>query len=386
MSARDRRLAALRGLIAETSPDAARALAAAGSALLIDIRDDDETAAGSPAGALRLGRSFLELRIEQAAPDLDRPLLVLCAGGTRSLFAAQDLRELGYRDVRSVAGGFAAWKAAGLPVETPLRLTQTQRERYRRHLDLPEVGAAGQERLMRGRAVLIGAGGLGSPIAYYLAAAGVGHLTLIDDDVVERSNLQRQILHAEDRIGTAKVASAAATLRAFNPSVAVTERRERLTAANAEALLSGHDLVIDGSDSLATRYLVSDACIRLGLPHLYGAVFRFEGQVSVFWPARPGRRGPCYRCLFPEAAPPEYAPSCAEAGVLGVLPGTIGLLMATEAVKLLIGIGDPLIGRLLHYDALRAETFEVAIDPDPACPACSGNLPILSDRATVCLM
>ncbi|MBY6260635.1 molybdopterin-synthase adenylyltransferase MoeB [Azospirillum sp. 412522] len=383
MSLKDRRLADLRARIAEVTAADAVALQRDG-ALLVDVREDEETATGSPAGALRLPRGFLELRIEEKAPDPARPLLLMCAGGTRSLFAAEDLLRLGYGDVRSVAGGFSAWKAAGLPVEVPPQLDAAQRERYRRHLTMPEVGEAGQHRLLRSRVALIGAGGLGSPIALYLAAAGVGRLTLIDDDRVERSNLQRQILHAESRLGQRKVESGRAALLDLNPTIEVVSHDTRLEAANVLDLLGGHDVVVDGSDNLPTRYLVNDACLRLGVPNVYGAIFRFEGQVSVFGGAVPGLR-PCYRCLFPEPPPAEYAPSCAEAGVLGVLPGVIGTIMAAETIKLLLGLGEPLAGRLLLYDGLRGEFNEIAVPVDPDCPSCSaGARPELNDIAAVC--
>ncbi|CAO3447304.1 molybdopterin-synthase adenylyltransferase MoeB [Azospirillum largimobile] len=383
MSLKDRRLADLRARIAEVTAADALALQRDG-ALLVDVREDEETATGSPAGALRLPRGFLELRIEEKAPDPARPVLLMCAGGTRSLFAAEDLLRLGYEDVRSVAGGFSAWKAAGLPVEVPPQLDAAQRERYRRHLTMPEVGEAGQHRLLRSRVALIGAGGLGSPIALYLAAAGVGRLTLIDDDRVERSNLQRQILHAESRLGQRKVESGRAALLDLNPTIEVVSHDTRLEAANVLDLLAGHDVVVDGSDNLPTRYLVNDACLRLGVPNVYGAIFRFEGQVSVFGGAVPGLR-PCYRCLFPEPPPAEYAPSCAEAGVLGVLPGVIGTIMAAETIKLLLGLGEPLAGRLLLYDGLRGEFNEIAVPVDPDCPSCSaGARPELSDIAAVC--
>ncbi|WP_372397312.1 molybdopterin-synthase adenylyltransferase MoeB [Azospirillum sp. HJ39] len=382
MSLKDRRLTDLRARIPEVTAADALALQR-GGALLVDVREDEETATGIPAGALRLPRGFLELRIEEKASDPARTLLLMCAGGTRSLFAAEDLLRLGYGDVRSVAGGFSAWKAAGLPVEVPPQLDAAQRERYRRHLTMPEVGEAGQHRLLRSRVALIGAGGLGSPIALYLAAAGVGHLTLIDDDRVERSNLQRQILHAESRLGQRKVESGRAALLDLNPTIEVVSHDTRLEAANVLDLLAGHDVVVDGSDNLPTRYLVNDACLRLGVPNVYGAIFRFEGQVSVFGGA-PGVR-PCYRCLFPEPPPAEYAPSCAEAGVLGVLPGVIGTIMAAETIKLLLGLGEPLAGRLLLYDGLRGEFNEIAVPVDPDCPSCShGARPELSDIAAVC--
>jgi sulfur-carrier protein adenylyltransferase/sulfurtransferase len=372
MKARDRLAAELKSRIREVSPREALALQARGAAL-VDVREADEIALGTVPGALRLGRGYLELRIEEAVPDVQRMLLVLCGSGARSLFAAEDLSRLGYRNVCSVAGGFTRWKNEGLPVEVPelpFALDRALRERYSRHLLMPEVGEAGQHKLMRAKVLLIGAGGLGSPAAFYLAAAGVGTLGLVDHDVVDRSNLQRQILHTDARVGSSKVASARQTLEALNPTVKVVGIEAHLTSANVEQIVAGYDLVIDGSDNFPTRYLVNDACVKHSIPNVHGAVYRFEGQVSVFWPARPRRPGPCYRCLYPEPPPPEFAPSCAEAGVLGVLPGVIGLLQATEAIKLLLGVGEPLVGRLLYFDALGASFSELTLDRDPHCRYC----------------
>ncbi len=362
------RLIALRACVAEVSPADVLALQARG-AVLIDVREPDEVAQGTAPGALPLGRGFLELRIEQAV-ERTRTVVLMCGSGTRSLFAADDLTRLGYEDVRSMAGGFVRWKQEGLPIEVPYRMDASARERYSRHLLMPEVGEAGQERLMRSKVLLVGAGGLGSPAACYLAAAGVGTIGLVDHDVVDRSNLQRQILHTDARVGTSKVASARLTLQALNPSVDVMGYEERLTSANVERILSGYEVVVDGSDNFPTRYLVNDACVKLGLPEVHGAVYRFNGQVSVFWPARPQRPGPCYRCMFSEPPPPGVAPSCAEAGVLGVVPGVIGLLQATETIKLLLALGDPLVGRVLHYDALDASFRTMRLERDPACPCC----------------
>jgi molybdopterin/thiamine biosynthesis adenylyltransferase/rhodanese-related sulfurtransferase len=363
------RLTQLKLEIPEISPVEAAARSSQG-AILLDIRDPDEMKDGSPAAAIRATRSFLELQIEAIAPDPGAELIVLCASGVRSLFAADALKRLGYRSVASVAGGFRAWREQGLAIDAIRLLSATERERYARHLKIPEVGEAGQARLLTRKVALVGAGGLGSPIAYYLAAAGVGTLGLIDDDRIERSNLQRQILHADARVGQLKARSAAETLTAFNPEVKIELHEVRLDAANAEPLLAGYDLVIDGSDNLATRYVVNDACVRLKIPMIYGAIFRFEGQVSAFWPSGP-RGGPCYRCLFPEPPPPELTPSCAEAGVLGVLPGVIGSLMATEALKILLGLGDPLLGRLLTYDGLGGRFDELGFEANPHCPWCA---------------
>lgn len=367
--ARERRLAELRRAIPEVTPAEALGLQAQGAAL-VDVRELDEIAQGSPPGAHRLGRGYLELRIEEAVPDFERPIIAMCNGGVRSLFAAEDLQRMGYARVYSMTGGFSRWKNEGLPVEIPARLDALDRERYSRHLLMPEVGEAGQLKLRAARVLLVGAGGLGSPAALYLAAAGVGTVGLVDHDVVDRSNLQRQILHSDDRVGMAKVASARRTLEALNPGVTVITHETHLSSANVDEILEGYDLVVDGSDNFPTRYLVSDACVKQGLAHVYGAVYRFEGQVAVFWPAYAKRRGPCYRCLYPEPPPAEFAPSCADAGVLGVLPGVIGLLQATEAIKLLLGIGDPLVGRMLCFDALRAQFVELALDRDPHCRYC----------------
>lgn len=369
MSAKDRRLAELKAAVGEVDPRETLALQGRGAAL-IDVREADEIAQGSPVGALRLGRGFLELRIEQAVPDFAQPIVTMCGGGVRSLFAAEALHRLGYHDVRSMAGGFGRWKAEGLPFEVPPQLAGDARERYARHLAMPEIGEAGQLKLLASKVLLIGAGGLGSPAALYLAAAGVGKLGLVDHDVVDRSNLQRQVLHADDRVGQPKVESARRTLTALNPAIEVETFASRLDSRNVEDVFAGYQLIVDGSDNFPTRYLVNDACVKLGLPFVHGSVYRFEGQVTVFWPGYPERRGPCYRCLFPEPPPAEFAPSCAEAGVLGVLPGVMGLLQAVEALKLLLGLGQPLVGRLLCYDALAERFSEFRVERDPACPWC----------------
>lgn len=342
-------------------------------AVLVDVREPDEIAQGTAPGALTLGRGFLELRIEEAVADPRRTIIVFCDSGVRSLFAADDLTRLGYESVYSVAGGFARWKVDGLSVDVPVALGRAARERYSRHVLIPEVGEAGQTKLMRSKVLLVGAGGLGSPAAFYLVAAGVGTLGLVDHDVVERSNLQRQILHTDARVGTSKVVSARLTLEALNPSVKMIGYETRLASANVDQVFAGYDVVVDGSDNFPTRYLVSDACVKMGIPNVHGAVYRFEGQVSVFWPARPRRAGPCYRCLFPEPPAPQDAPPCAEAGVLGVLPGVIGLLQATETIKLLLGIGEPLVGRMLCFDALEGRFSELAVERDPACRYCGDN-------------
>ena len=370
MKASDRRLAELRRSIPEVTPTQALAMQRNG-AVLVDVRDAGEVAQGSPRDARHLDRGFLEFRIEDAVPDLDRTVLVTCASGGRSLFAADELRRMGYTDVRSVAGGFNQWKDEGLPFEIPKMLDADARERYARHLVMPEVGEAGQLKLLESRALLIGAGGLGSPAALYLAAAGVGTLGIVDHDVVDRSNLQRQILHTDGRVGLPKVASARQAVQALNPAVTVSEHALRLDSGNVDDVFAGYDVVVDGSDNFATRYLVNDACVKHGIPNVHGSVFRFEGQVTVFWPSRDPDPGPCYRCLYPEPPPPELAPSCAEAGVLGILPGVVGLLEAVEAIKILLGAGDPLVGRLLHYDALAARFTELRQRRNPDCRYCA---------------
>ncbi len=370
MKARDRRLAELRESIPQVTPEQAYALQQKGAAL-VDVRDPKEVAQGSPEGAWRMDRGFLEFRIEEAVPDFDRTVLVTCASGGRSLFAADDLKRMGYRDVRSVAGGFNQWKEDGLPFESPKVLDTDSRERYARHLVLPEVGEAGQLRLLESRALLVGAGGLGSPAALYLAAAGVGTLGIVDHDVVDVTNLQRQILHTDDRVGASKVASARAAIQALNPEVRVMGHPFRLDPGNVDEVLPGYDVVIDGSDNFATRYLINDAAVKHGIPNVHGSVFRFEGQVSVFWPSREPDPGPCYRCIYPEPPTSELAPNCEEAGVLGILPGVIGLLQAVETIKILLGVGDPLVGRLLHYDALAARFREIKARRDPDCRYCA---------------
>lgn len=363
---RDSWLDTLRASIPEISPSEALARQAQGG-LLIDVREDGERASGMPAGAIGLSRGFLELRIEQVEADRQRPVIVLCGSGQRSLLASEALQRMGYRQVTSVSGGFQRWKAEGLPVATGV-LDSDAAERYARQLQLPQVGEKGQATLSASRIALLGAGGLGAPAALYLAAAGVGRLTLIDDDRVERSNLHRQVIHADARVGMHKTESARITLAALNPRVQVDIRNERLQADNVERLLAGHDLVIDGADNFPARYLVAAASLRLKLPMVYGAVERFTGQVSVFDPRRDG--SPCYRCLFPEPPSAADAPNCSEAGVLGVLPGVVGLLQATEALKLILGLGEPLVGRLLGFDALAMRFRETRLSRDPGCPGC----------------
>ena len=363
---RDSWLGALRERIPEVTPAQALAAQAQGG-LLIDVREDAERTSGTPANALGLSRGFLELRIEQAETDRDRPIALLCGSGQRSLLAAESLVRMGYRQVSSVAGGFGRWKTEGLPISQPT-LDVDAIQRYARQLRLAQIGEAGQATLGSAKVVLLGAGGLGSPAALYLAAAGVGQLTLIDDDVVERSNLHRQIIHADARVGMAKTESARIALRALNPRVRIVIHNERLQADNVERLLAGHDVLVDGADNFPARYLLAAASLRLKLPMVYGAVERFSGQVSVFDPRR--EDSPCYRCLFPEPPPAADAPNCSEAGVLGVLPGVVGLLQATEALKLLLGLGESLVGRLLNFDALDMRFREIRLTRDPDCPGC----------------
>ncbi|WP_223636612.1 molybdopterin-synthase adenylyltransferase MoeB [Corallococcus sp. EGB] len=353
--------------IREVSHEHVRQLLGSGAKVkLIDVREADEYAGGRLPGAVHIPRGFLELRIEEKA-DRDEELVLYCAGGTRSALAARTLRDMGYTRVASLAGGYNRWSDAALPVEKPVVLSAGQKERYRRHLILPEVGEEGQAKLLESKVLLLGAGGLGSPAALYLAAAGVGTLGVVDADVVDLSNLQRQVLHTLERRGQPKVQSAKAAIEALNPDVKVVPFQERLTTANVERILADFDLVLDGGDNFPTRYLLNDACVLLGKPNVHGSVFRFEGQVTTFLPGQ----GPCYRCLYPVPPPPELAPSCAEAGVLGVLPGLIGMLQATEALKLLLGVGETLVGRLLTFDALGARFHELKLRRDPECPVCA---------------
>ena len=381
-SSREQLLADLAVRIEQIAPDEANARHSCG-AVLIDVREDDERAAGMAAGAIGIARAILAERIATIVPDKKTPILTMCAGGTRSLLAADTLYQLGYTHVASVAGGFKRWRAENLPLHFDA-FDEDAAERYSRHLLLPEVGAAGQLRLGEARIALIGAGGLGSPAALYLAAAGVGTLTLIDDDKVEKSNLQRQILHVDARVGMAKTESARITLTALNPRIQIQAREERLRAANVETLIRDHDVVIDGADNFPTRYLLDAACRRLKIPLVYGAVHRFTGHVSVFDPRRAD--SPCYRCLFPDPPTAGEAPNCAEAGVLGVLPGIIGLLQASEAIKLVLGVGVPLVGRLLCFDALAATFRELKLPRDADCPGCSANVEFAGyeDIARIC--
>jgi molybdopterin/thiamine biosynthesis adenylyltransferase/rhodanese-related sulfurtransferase len=368
-------LAEAKAEIDEVDAVQARGMIESGDPLIVDVREQDEWDEGRIPGAVHVPRGHLESRIERAAPDHDRSILLYCAVGNRSAFAARTLAELGYTDVVSLSGGFTDWKRNGFDVDLSMGLAAPQRARYSRHLLIPEVGEAGQLKLLQSKVLLIGAGGLGSPASLYLAAAGVGRLGIIDADVVDESNLQRQIVHSTERLGEAKVDSAKRTVEALNPDVQVVAYKERLTSENVDRILAdGWDVVVDGADNFPTRYLVNDASVWHDIPVVHGSIYRFEGQVTVF---KTGE-GPCYRCLFPAPPPPELAPSCAEGGVLGVLPGIIGSLQANEALKLLLGIGEPLIGRLLLFDALTAELNEVAIRRDPDCPVC-GEHPTITE-------
>jgi molybdopterin/thiamine biosynthesis adenylyltransferase/rhodanese-related sulfurtransferase len=365
----------VRSEISEIDATEARDRIESGEPVVVDVREQDEWDEGHIAGAVHVPRGHLESRIERLAPDAARPVVVYCSAGNRSAFAAKTLTELGYEDVVSLAGGFTDWKRNGFPVQLQAGLDAPRRARYSRHLLIPEVGEEGQLKLLDSKVLLIGAGGLGSPASLYLAAAGVGRIGIVDADVVDESNLQRQIVHSTESLGEPKVESAKRAVEALNPDVEVVAYKERLTSENIERILAdGWDVIVDGADNFPTRYLVNDASIWHKIPVVHGSIYRFEGQVTVFKPYE----GPCYRCLFPTPPPPELAPSCAEGGVLGVLPGVIGSLQASEALKLALGIGEPLIGRLLLFDALAATFDEVKLRRDPDCPVC-GEHPTITE-------
>jgi molybdopterin/thiamine biosynthesis adenylyltransferase/rhodanese-related sulfurtransferase len=366
----------IKSRIDEVDPAAVREQVGNG-AVIVDVREPEEWGAGHIPGAIHVPKSYLESRIEGAVPEHDKHVVLYCASGNRSAWAARTLIEdLGYEHVESMTGGFTLWKDRGYEVETPRTMTAEQRERYSRHLLLPEVGVEGQQKLLDARVLLLGAGGLGSPAALYLAAAGVGTLGIVDNDEVDLSNLQRQVIHSSERIGVSKVDSAEQTINALNPDVKVEKYPVRLGADNIVEIISGYDIVVDGLDNFPTRYLLNDASVRLRIPVVSAAILGFEGQLSVFKPYD----GPCYRCLFPVPPPAELAPSCGANGVLGVLPGTMGLLQATEVIKLIIDAGDPAIGRLLMYDALAATITEVKVRRDPECPVCSREPDEISDE------
>jgi molybdopterin/thiamine biosynthesis adenylyltransferase/rhodanese-related sulfurtransferase len=365
----------IKSRIDEVDPAAVREQVSNG-AVVVDVREPEEWASGHIPGAKHVPKSYLESRIEGAAPDRGQHVILYCASGNRSAWAARTLiDDLGYEQVESMTGGFTLWKDRGYEVETPRTMTVEQRERYSRHLLLPEVGVEGQQKLLDAKVLLLGAGGLGSPTALYLAAAGVGTLGIVDNDVVDLSNLQRQVIHSSERIGMPKVDSAEQTITALNPDVKVNKYDVRLGPDNIVEIIEGYDIIVDGLDNFPTRYLLNDASVRLQIPVVSAAILGFEGQLSVFKPYD----GPCYRCLFPVPPPAELAPSCGANGVLGVLPGTMGLLQATEVIKLILGEGEPLIGRLLMYDALAARVTEVKVRRDPDCPICSREPEEISD-------
>jgi sulfur-carrier protein adenylyltransferase/sulfurtransferase len=381
-------MASFRELLAQTKSkirevDPQTAEARLGDATFLDVRELDEFEQGSIPGAVFIPRGHLESQVENKLTDKNRPVVIYCAGGTRSAFAAETLQDLGYTDVVSMAGGFGRWKNEDRPWMTPAVLTPEQRHRYHRHTLLPEVGEAGQQKLLESKVLLLGAGGLGSPAALYLAAAGVGTLGIVDMDVVDASNLQRQILHNMDRVGERKVDSAKKTLTQLNPDVDVVTYDVRFGADNVLDIIDGYDVIVDGTDNFPTRYLLNDASLLKRIPVVHGSIFRFEGQVTVFKPYE----GPCYRCLLPEPPPPELAPSCAEAGVLGVLPGIIGSIQALEAIKLVLDLGDPLVGRLLAYDALEESFRTFKVRRDPTCPTCGPDAPpiVIAEYDDLCL-
>jgi len=368
-------LAEARRAIPEVSVEAVAARRTRGDeVVLLDVREKDEVRAGYIEGAITIPRGFLEFQAAAQLPQTDTDIVVYCASGARSLLAAQVLRTMGYTRVASMAGGITRWQEAGYPVVRDRQLSAEQLERYSRHFLLRQLGEKGQRKLLDAKVLLVGAGGLGSPVALYLAAAGIGTLGIVDADVVDRSNLQRQVLHTTDRVGMRKTESAAMTIQALNPDVQVRVYPERLTVDNVMALFQDYDVIVDGSDNFPTRYLVNDAAVLVGKPVVHGSIFQFEGQASVFKP----HEGPCYRCLFPTPPPPGMVPSCSEVGVLGVLPGVIGVIQATETIKLIIGQGEPLVGRLVMYDALAMRFREIRIRRDPDCPLC-GEHPTITE-------
>lgn len=337
-----------------------------GKYALLDVREKDEYREGHLDGAISLPRGFLEIKVESTVPDKSTPILAYCAGGVRSLLAGKILKEMGYHNVTSMSGGYTAWKSAGYKWVQDQQFTPEQTIRYSRHFLLPEVGEEGQAKLLNAKVLMVGAGGLGSPSAYYLAAAGVGTLGIVDNDVVDLSNLQRQILHTNDRVGMPKTESAKMTIQALNPDVRVIPYQQKLTSQNIMEIIKDYDIIVDGCDNFPTRYLVNDACVLAKKPNVHGSIFQFEGQATVFYPGK----GPCYRCLYPEPPPADMAPSCQEAGVLGVLPGLIGVIQAIETIKLILGKGDPLVGKLVCFNTLGMEINTLKLKADPACPMC----------------
>jgi molybdopterin/thiamine biosynthesis adenylyltransferase/rhodanese-related sulfurtransferase len=362
--------------IDEVDPSAVHDVVGNGVAI-VDVRESEEWDQGHLPGAKHVPRGYLESRIEGAVPDRDQRVILYCASGNRSALAAKTLRdELGYGNVESMTGGITLWKDRGYEVDVPRKLTAEQRERYSRHFLLPEIGQEGQQKLLDAKVLLLGAGGLGSPTALYLAAAGVGTIGIVDNDVVDLSNLQRQVIHTTARIGMPKVDSAEESMKAINPDVNVVKYEERLDASNVMRIIEGYDVIVDGLDNFPTRYLLNDATVRRQIPVVSASILGFDGQLSVFKPYE----GPCYRCLYPVPPPAELAPSCGANGVLGVLPGTMGLLQATEVVKLIVGAGEPLVGRLLLYEALGATFTELKVRRDPECPICSRPPEEISDE------
>lgn len=355
--------------------DVKEALASENPPILVDVREKDEWRQGFVPGSVHIPRGFLEMQAEAKLPKKDARIITMCAGGIRSAFAAKVLADLGYTNVVSANPGYGQWKDKGYPVELPVQLTPAQLERYSRHILLPEVGEKGQKKLLESRVLLLGAGGLGSPAALYLAAAGVGTIGVIDNDLVDASNLQRQVLHGLDRVGESKVDSGATAMKNLNPDINVIPFKERLTSENVDRIFDQNwDVIVDGLDNFPTRYLVNDASVWKDIPVVHGSIFRFDGQVTTFWP----KQGPCYRCLYPEPPPPELAPSCAEAGVLGILPGVVGTIQATEAIKILLGQGEPLVGRLLTYDSLKMQFRTLKLRKDKDCPVC-GETPTVTE-------
>lgn len=379
----------LRGIIKEVDVKTAFQMQAQG-AVLLDIREKDEVSSGSPTNALRISKGLLEMSIANEIPNSETEIYLLCASGRRSLVSAFTLQQLGYNHIYSVKGGFGDWKNQGLPFETPKTLNPEDLERYKRHLLIPEIGEKGQLKLLNSRVLIVGAGGIGSPVAWYLAAAGVGNIGIIDDDVVDRTNLQRQILHTEQSVGTFKVDSAKERLEALNPKININPIKERLNAENIESIIDGYDVVLDGTDNFTTRYLINDACVKLQIPNIHGSVFRFEGQVSTFWPASVQENAPCYRCVYPSPPPPELAPSCAEAGVLGVLPGLVGIMCATEAIKILTGFGNLMVGKLLCFNAATWSFDKYDVDQKQDCKYCGckdkDDYPAYSNYSEFCSM
>jgi adenylyltransferase/sulfurtransferase len=368
-------LDAARSEIPEVTPDEVNEILQRGDQIaLIDVREPEEFRAGYIPGAEHVSRGFLELKIEQVVPDRSTPVIAYCAGGVRSLLAGQALKQMGY-EVQSMSGGYSKWKDLGFAVQVDKQMSTEQLDRYSRHFLLSQIGEKGQAKLLDAKVLLIGAGGLGSPTGLYLAAMGVGTIGIVDLDVVDMSNLQRQIIHNNDRVGTPKVDSARATLTALNPDVHVITHEERITRANALEIMGQYDIIVNGADNFPTRYLVNDAAVFLGKPIVDASIFKFEGQATVY---DPGNGGPCYRCLYPEPPPPGMVPSCQDAGVLGALCGTMGSIQATEVAKLVVGFGEPLTGKLLMYDAMKSQFRTLKVRRDPGCPVC-GDSPTITE-------